>query len=336
MPNTTINTSVKSRDKHVKSPDTGGTDVSTKTKPRIVASFTTKSSRIYNIGETLDSVLSQTIPIDMLYINIPNEKIDMKTIKEYSQYIPITINKINDSYENISKLYPVLEKEIDPKTMILLIEDDGIYHKTLLSKLLSVYKKTLHHTKKNSAIGVQGWNTSGKEYKTSKLSSTCTIKPVEILATWAGILLRRDQFLTKERDIKNKLLCKKDRKTGDYVLSKVLHSNSIPRYIIKDVTDKVIEPVTLMESDVRSANEKWNTYSDKYNNVSTENIQTQDYESKNTKKIVSKRSEQKTTEPKRSESKTTEPKRKKSEYKIKKVIRRDTPHSRSAFLKRGK
>ena len=143
------------------------------------------------------------------------------------------------------------------------------------------------------------------DYKTLNLSSTCTVKPVEVLATWGGVLMRRDHFISKEKDIKEKLLCKRDKQLGDYVLSKVLHSNSIPRFIVKNINEKVTEPVTLMESDVRSANEKWNSYGKSINPSPT---------------TLSRSKPKPKHKPKHS-------------YKINSVVRRDTPHSKSSFLK---
>ena len=263
---------------------------------RHVACFSTSEQNMKNITNTIESLMMQTTKIDMLYIVSPDVKATEKLTKVYKKYQPITVLNETDEFKDSCKLYPVLQIEKDPKTFILFVADDGLYHKTLINRLEKTYNLILGKTQNSAVVGVQGWNVDETHKEEIKLGSVMTAQPFDVLSKWGGVLLRREHLLKGKRDVSKRLLKQSLKNREDYCLSHVLHSNSIPRYVVRNITDKVLEPVTTMESDVKSANEKWNTT----------------YSSKFEKSFVVKE------------------RRKNSR------IRRDTPHTKSSYLKRNK
>lgn len=108
-------------------------------KSRIVFSLTTSPTRLPKIDETLDSLVNQKIQPDAIYLNVP--KIFKRTGETYAQtqleriqnkYPTVIINPCED-IGPITKLIPTLDKEKDPDTIIVVVDDDTLYPKKLLN-----------------------------------------------------------------------------------------------------------------------------------------------------------------------------------------------------------
>ena len=100
---------------------------------RIVGSITTIPDRISLIEAVLDSILSQTRPLDCLYLNIPNisKKGKQYRIPEFLKIKNLVLNRCED-YGPITKLLPVLDIETDPDTYIVTFDDDRIVHRDVV------------------------------------------------------------------------------------------------------------------------------------------------------------------------------------------------------------
>ena len=109
---------------------------------RLVGSMTTLPGRLEDIVTPIKHILRQTIPLELLYLNIP-----MRTMKGDTYYVPenflgqfdgyktrVLINRCLD-YGPITKLAPTLDLETDPSTYILTFDDDTIVHRDLVRVL---------------------------------------------------------------------------------------------------------------------------------------------------------------------------------------------------------
>jgi hypothetical protein len=148
---------------------------------KIVGSMTTLPKRIDKILPVINSILSQTRKLDILYLHIPE-----KTLKGESYIIPqalidlelktnssttnkdgnlgtneipffprfetkFVINRIEKDYGPITKLLPVLDIETDPETRIITFDDDMYMNKRVV-KLLE--NGTIKYP--NTAVGLSG------------------------------------------------------------------------------------------------------------------------------------------------------------------------------------
>ena len=122
---------------------------------RIVASLTTLPKRLPFIYNTINSILTQTYPVDMIYINIP-----YKT-KSGEKYM-IPDNFYNDNprvkiirsqdYGPITKIYPTLHFEKDPDTLIITFDDDVNIKNTVVEILLEK-----HRQYPDACLSFSGW-----------------------------------------------------------------------------------------------------------------------------------------------------------------------------------
>lgn len=108
-------------------------------KQRVVISLTTTPYRIDKIRDTLDSLLNQSINVDQIYLNIPyvlqRDNIQYNIPEWLQNYPGITINRVDD-FGPITKLLPALEKESDPNTIIITVDDDVWYPRHVVRDLV--------------------------------------------------------------------------------------------------------------------------------------------------------------------------------------------------------
>lgn len=121
---------------------------------RIVGSLTSIPERIFFIEKVINSILNQTRPLDMVYINIPYRSLKGKEyiLPEFLSRKNIKILRCSD-YGPITKLIPVLDAESDPDTYIVTFDDDRIIDKNtvkIIEEKISFYP--------NAALSFSGWN----------------------------------------------------------------------------------------------------------------------------------------------------------------------------------
>lgn len=110
-------------------------------RPRIVVTLTTSPKRLSKIKQVIDSIMTQTVLPDIIYLNIP--KVFKRTGEVFDGTLPsfITMNHLIDINvcEDIgpaTKVLPVLELESDPETCIVSIDDDFRYDSTMINTLI--------------------------------------------------------------------------------------------------------------------------------------------------------------------------------------------------------
>lgn len=112
------------------------------TKMRLVGSMTTLPGRIDDISIPIKHILRQSVPLDCLYLNIPNRtmkgdvyNIPPNFLSQFNGYkTKVIINRCKD-HGPITKLAPTLDIELDPSTYILTFDDDIIVHRHLVRVL---------------------------------------------------------------------------------------------------------------------------------------------------------------------------------------------------------
>lgn len=107
---------------------------------RIVATLTTLPDRYHLLLPCLQSLRSQSIQFDAIYLAVP--KTAKRLNKEYpplpSEITDIcTVIQIDQDYGPITKLYGALISESDPDTIILCSDDDVIHDSNLLQILIN-------------------------------------------------------------------------------------------------------------------------------------------------------------------------------------------------------
>jgi hypothetical protein len=107
---------------------------------RVVVSLTTIPDRIRHIGPTLHSLLDQTRRPDAIVLNLPSHA----RREDRTYVIPPFLDAL-DAVERIdcgedrgpgTKLLPTLERERDPDTRIIVVDDDQVYPRNLVENLV--------------------------------------------------------------------------------------------------------------------------------------------------------------------------------------------------------
>lgn len=115
---------------------------------RVVASFTTLPSRYDILYQSMQSLLKNTIPPDVIYLAIPKRarrlNQEYPPLPEKIQQI-CTVVLMDQDYGPISKIYGALMSEDDPNTLILSCDDDVLFAQDHIAKLL------IHHQQHPSA-----------------------------------------------------------------------------------------------------------------------------------------------------------------------------------------
>nr|QBK92935.1 MAG: glycosyltransferase [Pithovirus LCPAC403] len=133
---------------------------------RIVVSFTTIPSRIKNIPRLIKQLEHQTLIPDAIYFNLPYRS--LREGKEYPKFklpdtfLNVIVNRCDD-VGPLTKILPTLEKETNPETIIITIDDDIIYKRNIFEKLVEASLGSDHTAYSFSGWQYQHWTGFGKE-----------------------------------------------------------------------------------------------------------------------------------------------------------------------------
>jgi hypothetical protein len=170
--------------------------------PRLIVSLTTIPSRIHRIKPVLNSLIDQDYPADAIWLVLPRysrrEQVEY-AIPEFLQSTrAITIVRCETDWGPATKLIPALQREEQPDTLILAVDDDNIYPRDFVSTFLA-----WHRRHPDAALGYRGWplppsldwNDTSPLYATS----LCSTRAVDVVTgTWGLLVQPRffDQALT--------------------------------------------------------------------------------------------------------------------------------------------
>jgi len=110
-------------------------------RPRVVISLTTSPKRIAKMESTLQSIFRQTIPPDLIQINIPylfkrtNQSYPVLETLPFLDHPLIRVYRSED-YGPATKLLPTLITEKHPETIIIVVDDDTNYPQDMIARMV--------------------------------------------------------------------------------------------------------------------------------------------------------------------------------------------------------
>jgi hypothetical protein len=107
--------------------------------------MTTTPMRISKIEPVLNSILTQTVPPSKIYIHIPHvfkreENLSYEIPDFISNNDKIIVNRCEDMGP-ITKILPIVDILEDSESLFVSVDDDIIYHSTMIETLLENYRK---------------------------------------------------------------------------------------------------------------------------------------------------------------------------------------------------
>ncbi|MFH1983264.1 MAG: hypothetical protein ABIL58_15580 [Pseudomonadota bacterium] len=164
---------------------------------RVVVSLSAIPSRLPGIRATLNSLLAQSRAPDCIYLNIPHrsrrEQRGYRLPPDIVNDPRIVVQRWPVDLGPILKLLPTLDRETDPATLIVTVDDDAVYPRHLLRTLLD------HHARlPAAALGFRGWRVPrcGRFLARRVRYANQVDRPwrVHVLSGVCGVLYRRDLF----------------------------------------------------------------------------------------------------------------------------------------------
>ena len=190
---------------------------------RFVISMTTLPGRVQYIKPVIDSILRHNGEIDKLYICLPRGKVPKHHIPPNTRKVEVIRCK---DYGPITKIVGVLDRETDPDTLILTLDDDIIVTKNIVRLFRNKARKY-----PDAALSMSGWCYGSYPFNYQIALTNKKDVPVDWIQGVHGILYHRS-FLDKKELLRferhNKLLFKND----DHKIAAYLESKGINRISI--------------------------------------------------------------------------------------------------------
>ena len=142
---------------------------------RVVITLTTKLTDLNKLKPVINSLLDQTVRVNQILVNIPRN-----TETQIPNWLTkaVTINQTGQNYGKLGSIIPTLMRECESKTRIIVVDDNVIYGKDFVEKII---ESSNEHP--NNAI------------YTKKCDN------IEIIETKYGVLIKPEFF--KLEDIQN-------------------------------------------------------------------------------------------------------------------------------------
>jgi hypothetical protein len=236
--------------------------------PEVIISLTTSPKRIAQIKPTLDRIMEQTVLPNAIVLNLPyvfkrnGDKFD--TLPEF--ITSNTLIKINwcEDIGPATKILPTRKLYSDPETIIISIDDDILYTKTMIETFL-----------KHSAIFPDVVISSSSLYIITEPPPGVNNNDIppntyfsEFLEGFSGVLYKKRTLdLINISDEYILQLPKYCFQSDDFLLSNELKKNGIPILIVKkhDILETHLEHGEGSDALHHGANETSNGNDDNYN-----------------------------------------------------------------------
>jgi hypothetical protein len=183
----------------------------------VIVSMTTTPVRISNIQPVIDSILNQTVQPSKIYMHIPHIFKREEMTYEIPEFITkndkIIVNRCEDMGP-ITKILPITDVIDDPDALIVSVDDDIIYHPTMIETLLE------NHRKHGGECVVSGTTAFGKVDE-SDMS-------VEHVEGYSGVLYKRKFLEDFDRSVLEHTDC---RYGDDYIISQHLKKKGVPMFV---------------------------------------------------------------------------------------------------------
>jgi hypothetical protein len=107
-------------------------------KERVVISFTTTPGRLNKLKPFLNSLLDQTVKVDEIAMSIPYKYYGNvpKYLKKF-----VRVYGYSKNYDDTGNLIPVLLREGEANTKIIVVQDDMVYGKDFIEDLVEKSNK---------------------------------------------------------------------------------------------------------------------------------------------------------------------------------------------------
>ena len=105
-------------------------------KERVIVSLTTYCKRIANIPVVLDTIFAQTMPPDIVVLNLAIDEVIPDDVKDYIETHSIEVNRVYDT-KVYKKLIPTLKRY--PNDCIISIDDDWLYPDGMIEDFMHIH-----------------------------------------------------------------------------------------------------------------------------------------------------------------------------------------------------
>lgn len=105
---------------------------------RVVVSFTATEDRLEKLNPFINSLLDQTVRVDEIAMSIPYKH--MGKVPKHLKKL-ISVYGYTKNYDDTGNLIPVILREGEALTKIIIVQDDMIYGKDFLEDMISVSEK---------------------------------------------------------------------------------------------------------------------------------------------------------------------------------------------------
>ncbi|MCQ2184489.1 MAG: hypothetical protein MJY62_03660, partial [Bacteroidales bacterium] len=107
-------------------------------KEKIIVTLTTWKPRMKNIPTVLDSIFAQSVPPDLVVLNLADDEILPEELREYLSSHKVEVNRM-PNLKVYKKLVPTLRKY--PRSCVISIDDDWIYPPGMIEDFMNVHSK---------------------------------------------------------------------------------------------------------------------------------------------------------------------------------------------------
>jgi len=109
---------------------------------QLIVSLTTWKARIQNIPAVLDSIFAQTLPPDLVVLNLAFDETVPDNVQTYLETHPVEVNRVPDT-KVYKKLIPTLKKY--PYACVVSIDDDWLYPPQMLEEFMRIHRQYPDH-----------------------------------------------------------------------------------------------------------------------------------------------------------------------------------------------
>lgn len=120
---------------------------------KIIVSLTSYGKRLNNLPIVLDTIYAQTLPPDLVVLNLAYEEILPKEVEIYLRSHNVEVNRVPDT-KVYKKIIPTLKKY--PNDCIIGIDDDWLYPKQMIEDFMNIHKKYPNNPISGNKIVIEG------------------------------------------------------------------------------------------------------------------------------------------------------------------------------------
>lgn len=107
-------------------------------KNTVIVTLTSYGPRLGNLPTVLDTIFCQTVPPDLVVLNLAHDEIVPTEVLNYLLEHNVEINRVPDT-KVYKKLIPTLKKY--PDAVVISIDDDWLYPQGMIADFLEIHRK---------------------------------------------------------------------------------------------------------------------------------------------------------------------------------------------------